>query len=93
LDLPDNAIGNNAIISIRRGDVTGMSFGMTVPAGGERWYREGGQPIRELSKIKLLEISITAFPAYENTHVAIRHFHDWQHELRKMKQWLAEATL
>jgi len=74
LELPDTNVGRDAFTSIKRGDVSGMSFGFRVPAGGSVWERgkESGPHTRTLLKIDLLEVSPTAFPAYPGTEVSTR---------------------
>lgn len=69
LQVPDTQHGRDVLALAERGDLGGMSFGFTVPAGGERW--QGRK--RELTKIDLREISVvSAWPAYEGTSVAAR---------------------
>ena len=72
LELPDTQIGRDAFTSIKRGDVTGMSFGFSVVA--DKWERgQGAEPhMRTLEKVKLFEVSPVAFPAYEATKVSAR---------------------
>lgn len=72
LDLPDTQMGNDAYTLIKRGDVSGMSFGFTVEK--ESWEQgKDGQPhVRTLEKVNLFEVSPTAFPAYEATSVQAR---------------------
>jgi HK97 family phage prohead protease len=65
--LPDNSWGRDAKVSIQRGDVTGFSFGFTVPAGGDSWSSDGTE--RTLKSVRLLEVSTgVAFPAYPSTN-------------------------
>lgn len=65
--LPNNSWGNDAKVSIQRGDVTGFSFGFTVPAGGDSWSADGSE--RTLNSIRLHEVSTgVAFPAYPSTN-------------------------
>jgi HK97 family phage prohead protease len=65
--LPDNSWGRDAKVSIARGDVTGFSFGFTVPAGGDSWNTDGSE--RTLKSVRLLEVSTgVAFPAYPSTN-------------------------
>lgn len=69
LDVPDTSAGRDVLALAERGDLGGMSFGFTVPEGGEEW--EGRT--RTLRTIDLKEISVvSAWPAYEGTEIALR---------------------
>lgn len=69
LDVPDTSAGRDVLALAERGDLGGMSFGFTVPEGGEAW--EGRT--RTLRAIDLKEISVvSAWPAYEGTEIALR---------------------
>lgn len=69
LDVPDTQAGHDVLALAERGDLGGMSFGFTVPKGGERWT--GNR--RELRAIDLKEVSVvSAWPAYGDTTVAAR---------------------
>jgi HK97 family phage prohead protease len=64
--LPDTTAGRDAKVLIQRGDVTGFSFGFTVPANGDSWNTDGTE--RTLKSVRLLEVSTgVAFPAYPST--------------------------
>ena len=71
-NLPDTTTGRDARELIRRGDVSAMSFGFTVPAGGDSWSSDGAT--RTLKSVRLHEVSIVAWPAYTATEgtVAVR---------------------
>ncbi|MGE4324157.1 MAG: HK97 family phage prohead protease [Sphingobium sp.] len=69
LDLPDTRAGRDVLELAQRNDLGGMSFGFTVPKGGESWQGE----TRTLRAIDLKEISIVqAWPAYPDTEIALR---------------------
>jgi uncharacterized protein len=66
--LPNNTAGRDARESISRGDVTGFSFGFSMPArGGDEWSADGTE--RVLKSVRLHEVSVgVAFPAYPETN-------------------------
>ena len=69
LEVPDTQEGRDILTLAERGDLGGMSFGFTVPKGGEQWQ---GQR-RELRSVTLYEIAgVHAWPAYEGTSVEPR---------------------
>lgn len=72
LALPDTSHGRDLAILVDRGDVAGCSFGFRVAPGGERWEQRGAQLVRELLAVDLVEITLTADPAYQDTSVAMR---------------------
>jgi hypothetical protein len=65
--------------------IQGCSFGFHVPEGGDTWLDRGdGSMLRELRNVELVEVTVTAQPAYPDTEVAKRskpieqgyaHFH------------------
>lgn len=70
VDLPDTQIGRDVATSVERGDITGMSFNFR--AIKEMWDDTVDPPLRTLMKIEIDEISVVAFPAYEDTEVGVR---------------------
>ena len=71
IDLPDTSYGRDLAVSVKRGDVSGMSFGFYVPRGGDSWSDDGSK--RTVSEIALSEVSpVTGFPAYRQTSASIR---------------------
>jgi hypothetical protein len=66
--LPNNTAGRDARESISRRDVTGFSFGFSMPArGGDEWSADGTE--RVLKSVRLHEVSVgVAFPAYPETN-------------------------
>ncbi|MFZ9274971.1 MAG: HK97 family phage prohead protease, partial [Ilumatobacteraceae bacterium] len=70
-DLPDTTDGRDMSILLKRGDIDSMSFGFSVPKGGDVWSDNGQE--RELREVRLHEVSIvTGFPAYEQTAASVR---------------------
>jgi HK97 family phage prohead protease len=63
--LPDTQMGRDAATLLKRGDVDSMSFGFSVPSGGDSWSDDGSE--RVLNSVRLHEVSIVAFPAYTST--------------------------
>ena len=72
-DLPDTTVGRDLSVLMQRKDVDSMSFGFTVPSGGDVWSDDGAQ--RTLKQIRLFEVSVvTGFPAYTATSASVRSF-------------------
>lgn len=71
IHLPDTTYGRDLSVSVARGDVSGMSFGFSVPRGGDAWSDNGTR--RDVNEIRLHEVSpVTGFPAYKQTSAAVR---------------------
>lgn len=84
IDPPDNQTGKDVIESVRRGDLSSMSFGFRTVS--DRWGTTDGEPTRTVTEAELFDVSITAFPAYDDSTVAIamRSLDLWREE-NKMK--------
>ena len=62
----------NAYERVQRGDITGCSFGFNIKSEDTE-YREDGSVHWTITEVDpLYEISVTAFPAYQATHVSAR---------------------
>lgn len=72
IDPPDTSVGQDLIVSIRRGDVTGMSFSFRTMPNGEEWNFQVDPPVRTVTDMLIRELSAVAFPAYPQTEVALR---------------------
>lgn len=69
IDVPDTSLGRDVLALAERRDLGGMSFGFSVPTGGDAWTGER----RELRAVTLHEISVVlAWPAYQGTAVHAR---------------------
>ena len=88
---PDTQWAKDLLVSIKRGDITQMSFGFTVIL--DRWNYEDNTDVRELLKVKLYDVSPVTFPAYTQTECGIRSAYDnHQKEVVKAKE-LAKQKL
>jgi hypothetical protein len=80
IDPPDTQVGRDAVTSIKRGDVSQMSFGFTVKPGGDEWKKESdGTQTRTLKRggcERLFDVSPVTYPAYPQTSVAVRSMMD-----------------
>jgi HK97 family phage prohead protease len=63
--LPDTTAGRDARELISKGIVDAMSFGFSVPSGGDSWSQDGST--RTLESVRLHEVSVVAWPAYAAT--------------------------
>ncbi|WP_054309915.1 HK97 family phage prohead protease [Mesorhizobium sp. 1M-11] len=69
VDLPDTGLGRDIAAMAARSDLGGMSFGFSVPDGGDEWRGDR----RTLRNVVLHEISVVqSFPAYSGTSVSAR---------------------
>ena len=59
--------GRDVAVLVKRGDLSGFSFGFSMPArGGDSWNAEGTE--RVLKSVRLHEVSLTPMPAYTATN-------------------------
>lgn len=73
-ELPNNTVGKDLHESIKRGDITKMSFGMYVQDDAWDIATEGGQTFqrRSVKQAKLFEVSAVTSPAYDASSVSAR---------------------
>lgn len=70
-DLPGTTIAHDLVVSIERGDISGMSFAFRVSPNGDRWdVDEQSGLMRTLTRVELRDISPVTYPAYPGTDVA-----------------------
>lgn len=69
-ELPNTQRGRDTAELLRRGDVANMSFGFSVPKGGDSWSDNGAT--RELHSVRLHEVSVVAYPAYLSSTASVR---------------------
>jgi hypothetical protein len=91
---PDTQWARDLLVSIRRGDVDGMSFGFTVRKGGDAWSRdEDGMPLRTINAFQEInDVSPVTYPAYPDTAIAVRSLDAWlsEHGEEVDEDWRAE---
>ena len=77
LDMPDTQLGRDLLVSVRRGDIDGMSFAFR--AVKESWVNGGssdGLDLREIEDLILYDVSPVTSPAYPETSVSKRSAED-----------------
>lgn len=74
IDLPDTTHGRDVATSVRRGDITGMSFGFRIDEDNWSTEDKDGDKVyrRELIQVSLDEVSVVAWPAYPQTEITVR---------------------
>jgi HK97 family phage prohead protease len=80
LDLPDTQIARDLAVSMRRGDITGGSFGFNLHTDGDSWQESDDEgAIRTLNSVRLFDVGPVVYPAYPDTDVSVAH--------RSMERW------
>lgn len=89
--LPNTSRGRDVAELLRRGDVDAMSFGFSVPQGGDTWSNDGSE--RTLKSVRLHEVSVVAWPAYTATAgtVSVRKFEETAKRADVSAEALADA--
>lgn len=79
IEPPDTSYARDLMVSVGRGDITQMSFGFMVRAGGQEWSEDDeGRITRTLTDLELFEVSPVTFPAYPQTDIAARSLEQWR---------------
>jgi hypothetical protein len=95
IDPPDTTVGRDVLALVERGDVTGMSFSFqVVRPHGERFESRDGQTVRIVSDMRLQDVSVVTFPAYQTTDVQVaqRSLQAYQraHQAGRRIDWLRQ---
>ena len=77
---------------VKRGDVSQCSFGFDIIDQSTE-VMENGTTVWKLNKVKLYEVSVVTFPAYEDTSVQARKRDYEEIQKRKKEQWREEMLL
>ena len=70
IDPPDTQVARDLLTSMKRGDVTQMSFGFRTVE--DKWEIKDGHDLRTLIEVELFDVSPVTFPAYPDAAVAVR---------------------
>lgn len=75
---PEITYASDIFRAVKRGDVSGMSFGFRTVE--DDWNYEGDTPIRTVLDMRVSEVSIVTFPAYQATDVqaAVRSMQEFK---------------
>lgn len=83
---PNDVDAMNAYERVKRGDVDQCSFGFDI-ISEETDYRADGSVHWTITDIRLYEVSICTFPAYEETQVVARSAEAEAHKKRELDAW------
>jgi HK97 family phage prohead protease len=78
IDPPDTQTARDLLVSIERGDISGMSFGFITEV--DEWDYSRDPALRTVIKAKLLEVTVTSDPAYKQTDVQVAQRSFNQHQ-------------
>ncbi|MFZ5645808.1 MAG: HK97 family phage prohead protease [Bacillota bacterium] len=83
---PSDQDAMNLYARVERGDVDQCSFGFDILEEGTDW-REDGSVHWTIKRVKLYEVSVVTFPAYEDTSVSARKKDYEQIKARRAQAW------
>lgn len=94
IELPDTQIGRDVATMIKRGDVTGSSFGFCVRENGQEWTTDQttGQEIRTITNAKLFDVGPVTFPAYSGATTTCRDLETAVKEIKEQREKQAEEN-
>lgn len=75
---------------VKRGDVSQCSFGFDI-VDQDVQYMDGEPTVWTIKKVRLYEVSVVTFPAYEDTGVSVRRREFAELARRKTEAWKAKA--
>lgn len=85
---PNDSDAMNCRARVLRGDVSQCSFGFDILEESTE-YRDDGMTVFHLRRVKLWEVSVCTFPAYEDTGVEARRAEVETTKARKQEEWRA----
>lgn len=78
IDPPDTQDARDLVTKMKRGDISGMSFGFRTIK--DKWDEVDGKIVRTLVELRLFDVSVVTYPAYPQTDVAVRSLEGWRAE-------------
>lgn len=87
---PNDSDAMNCYERVKRGDVTQCSFGFDI-LDEETEFFEDGSVHWTIKSVKLYEVSVCTFPAYESTDVSARKKDFEAIQQRKSEEWKTEC--
>jgi HK97 family phage prohead protease len=91
IDPPRTSYGHDIVESIKRGDVSGMSFAFRTLT--DAWDETSEPPTRTVLDMLVREVSVVTFPAYPQTEVAMRSLtlkraaRPWGRTIAEQRAW------
>lgn len=82
VDVPNTTYGRDLVVSLERGDITGGSIWFSVVRDKKKEVDD--VTVRRILEARLFEAGPVAFPAFEETEVALRS------TIREIEAWRAE---
>ncbi|HBL65906.1 MAG TPA: HK97 family phage prohead protease [Achromobacter sp.] len=94
IDPPETQTVRDLVLTpLKRGDVTGSSFGFRVAPDGDEWRREGEIIVRTIHKLaELRDVSPVTYPAYGDSHAAQRSLESWKRMAESVQDLAAKAV-
>lgn len=68
IDAPDTQDARDLLVLMDRGDINQSSFAFV--ATSETWDETGDKPLRTVNEVRLFDVSVVTYPAYDDTEAA-----------------------
>lgn len=86
-EAPNTTDGDYAVEMVKRGDISGSSFGFRARNEDTVWTKEGNLWVRTIKRFSLLrEITLTTDPAYTQTEVSVRSLDEMDKPIEEEKK-------
>ncbi len=86
-EAPNTSDGDYAVEMVKRGDISGSSFGFIAKNEDTVWTKEGNLWVRTIKRFSLLrEITLTTDPAYTQTEVSVRSLDEMDNPIEEEKE-------